>query len=171
MVTRFLMADTHFGHENINKFMGKDGQKLRPFSCAEEMDETIVNNVNRVCGPKDILYIAGDVVIGRRHLETLKRIHCEKVLIKGNHDIFDLKYYAEVFRDIRGSHKLGEFIITHIPIHPQSLARWCTGNIHGHLHDGRVLLEDGSIDRRYICVSCEHINYTPIAFDDIESIR
>ena len=169
----FLIADTHFGHSGICEFLRADGvTKERPWDNVEEMDEALVANWNSVVGAKDKIYHLGDVVINRKALKTLERLNGEKVLIKGNHDLFRLEEYTPYFKDIRGSHKLDDYILTHIPIHPDSLARWTAGNIHGHLHSNRVMKyrvnNPDVIDPRYYCVSVEHINYTPIAFEELK---
>lgn len=170
----FLIADTHFSHNGITKFLNSDGTKLRPWDNIEEMDEALVDNWNKVVTPKDKVYHLGDVVINRKALQILHRLNGEKVLIKGNHDLFQLKEYIPFFKDIRGSHKLDNYLLTHIPVHPDSLARWANGNIHGHLHSGRVMKgcshnkEVFVIDPQYYCVSVEHIDYTPIAFEDLK---
>jgi calcineurin-like phosphoesterase family protein len=173
----FLIADTHFGHKGVTQFLNYNGTKLRPWDNTEEMDEALIENWNKAVRPKDKVYHLGDVVINRKALKTLSRLNGEKVLVKGNHDLFRLEEYTPYFKDIRGSHKLDNFILTHIPIHPDSLARWCGGNIHGHLHNGKVEYTDwhkigyGEIyDPRYFCVSVEQINYTPIAFEEVKKI-
>lgn len=150
--------------------MGSNGTKLRPWDTTEEMDEALVENWNKDVKPKDKVYHLGDVVINRGALPILARLNGDKVLVKGNHDIFRAAEYLQYFRDIRGSHKLGEFVLSHIPVHPDSISRWAKGNVHGHLHDDRVML-NSEIDKRYICVSVEHTNYTPIPFDEIEKYR
>lgn len=161
----FLISDTHFGHANILTFLNADGSKLRPFSSLEEMHDVMIENWNKVVSPQDKVYHLGDVAIPRRGLEVLKKLNGRKILIRGNHDIFKLKDYTPYFEDIRGSHKLDTFILSHIPIHPESLARWTSGNIHGHTH-GNVLRDSG-----YIGVSVEQINYTPIDFEEIKNRR
>lgn len=87
---------------------------------------------------------------------------------------FKLHEYTPYFRDIRGFGAFDGFALTHIPIHPDSLERW-KGNIHGHLHSNRVMTTDYChgdmfevIDSRYLCVSMEHINYTPISWDEVK---
>ena len=97
---------------------------------------------------------------------TLARLNGDKVLIKGNHDIFDVSKYLEYFRDIRAYHILNDMILSHIPIHPASLDRFKT-NIHGHLHSTRVLTETGNIHKDYFCVSVEHTDYTPISLEEV----
>jgi calcineurin-like phosphoesterase family protein len=158
---RFLVADTHFGHVGVCNFLRDDGTKLRPWTNYEEMDADMVKLWNDTVGPKDTVYHLGDVVINRRALSTLSLLNGRKVLIKGNHDIFKLEDYLKYFDDIRAYYIDDNFIMSHIPIHPDSKGRF-KGNIHGHLHHRRVLLPDGNIDPFYYCVSVEHTFYTPI---------
>lgn len=99
-------------------------------------------------------------------------------MIKGNHDIFELKDYTPYFRDIRGYHVINGMILSHIPIHEASLGRFGC-NIHGHTHSNRVRLPTGinpetgeiiygdKIDPRYFCVSAEQIDYAPIEHDEL----
>jgi len=163
----FLVSDTHFGHEKTcTVFKREDGSPLRPFASAEEMDEVMVQRWNERVRPKDKVYHIGDVVIGRKHLKTLGRLNGDKVLIRGNHDIFHLHDYTEYFRDVRGYHVMNGMILSHIPVHADSLARFGT-NIHGHLHANRVRLADGSIDVRYHCVCVEQTDFAPILFEDV----
>lgn len=166
----FLIADTHFNHKKIVEFNGVHGTKLRPWTTVEEMNEAFIGNWNSVVPENGKVYILGDAGFGKTGLEIFRRLNGKHCLIKGNHDIRPLDEYLEHFYDIRGSHHLGDFVLTHIPIHPDSLSRYKDGNIHGHLHDGRVML-NGEIDKRYICVSAEHTNFTPISFNQIESLR
>jgi calcineurin-like phosphoesterase family protein len=158
----FLISDTHFGHGNILNFKDKKGNAVRPFSSAEEMDETLIENWNKVVKPTDKIYHLGDVAIPRKGLECLKRCNGNKVLIRGNHDIFKLKDYAEHFRDIRGCYVLDGYVFTHIPIHKDCSARF-KKNIHGHLHTNKLE------DKFYFNVSVEQINYTPINFEEIKN--
>lgn len=164
---RFFISDTHFSHKNICKFMRKDGETpLRPWDDVEEMDEILVQNWNSVVGEHDKVYHLGDVFIPRRGRFILDRLNGKKVLIKGNHDIFALKDYTPWFKDIRAYMKIDDIIFTHVPIHTCNLYRF-KNNVHGHLHEHRVLLDDGEIDPRYFSVCVEHINYTPIEFSEL----
>lgn len=163
----FLTADSHFGHKGVTQFLGPDGvTKLRPWDNTEDMDEALIANWNSVVRPKDKVYHLGDVVINRKALKTLARLNGDKVLIKGNHDIFRLEEYTPYFRDIRAFGHFDGFALTHIPIHPDSLSRW-KGNAHGHLHSNRVMLGD-RIDPRYLCLSVEQTNFTPISWEAVK---
>lgn len=161
----FLVSDTHFGHNGVTKFLKEDGTKVRPWDSVEEMDEVLIDNWNKTVSNKDLVYHLGDVVMNRRCLETVRRLNGEKVLIRGNHDVFRLEELTKFFKDIMGSHVLHGMLLTHIPIHPDSLYRY-SANIHGHLHEKRVML-NGEIDKRYYSVSVEQINYTPISLEDL----
>lgn len=160
----FLVADTHFGHENVLNFKREDGSPLRDFPDINFHDEYLISRWNSVVGVNDKVYHLGDV--GFKSFSKLSlilgRLNGQKVLIKGNHDGFKLSQYQQYFKDIRGTHQLDKFILSHIPIHPCSISRW-KANIHGHVHDKSL------VDPRYINVSVENINYTPIDFEEIRS--
>ena len=51
--------------------------------------------------------------------------------------------------------------LTHCPIHPREFEDRVVRNLHGHLHEHVVLDDKGEPDPRYICVSCEQLDYTP----------
>lgn len=153
-----------FPYDGMCRFTCPDGSKLRPWDGPAEMDEALVAAWNAEVQPGDTVYHLGDVAMARRHIATIGRCNGIKVLIKGNHDLFDLADYAPYFRDIRGSHVLAGKLLTHIPVHPASLDRWGV-NIHGHLHSERVLGINGTPDPRYICVSVEQTGFAPVPLD------
>jgi calcineurin-like phosphoesterase family protein len=174
----FLVSDTHFGHAGVCRFMREDGvTKLRPWDNPEEMDEEMVRRWNERVRPNDKVYHLGDVVINRRALPTLARLNGDKVLIRGNHDIFPDTEYGKYFRELRAYHVMNGMILSHIPVHEASLGRFGT-NIHGHLHASRVkkargvdartgeTLYSNEIDTRYWCACVEQTNFTPILFED-----
>jgi len=161
MTCTWITSDTHFGHAGICKFLRDDGTKVRPWDDPEEMTEALVENWNRVVGPKDRVYHLGDVVINRRYLKVLERLNGRKKLIRGNHDLFKLADYAPYFDDILGCWPLDNLMMTHIPIHEDSFGGRIRGNAHGHLH-WRVVG-----DPRYFNCCVEHTNYTPINFEEV----
>ena len=166
MPSVWLTSDTHFGHTGVCRFTREDGvTKLRPWTDPGEMDEAMVKLWNDRVRPKDKVYHLGDVVINRKFLHILDRLNGDKVLIKGNHDIFRLEDYYPRFRDIRGYHVLNGMIMSHVPVHTDSIERFGT-NIHGHLHAHRVM-RDGSVDPRYHSVCVEHTDYAPISLEEV----
>ncbi len=178
MPSVFLTSDTHFGHINICNFTNYDGSPVRPWNDVQEMDEEMVKRWNNTVGPKDKVYHLGDVVINRRCLAIMDRLNGDKVLIRGNHDIFRLSDYTPYFRDVRGCHVMNGMILTHIPISKDSLARFGC-NIHGHTHGNRVrklrgvnvktgeMLYSDEIDPDYFCVCVEQTDFTPILFEEV----
>jgi calcineurin-like phosphoesterase family protein len=168
----FLVSDTHFGHTGVCKFTRNDGvTKLRPWDNADEMDEEMVKRWNETVRPNDKVYHLGDVVINRKALKTLHRLNGDKVLIRGNHDIFRDDEYRLFFRELRAYHVMNGMILSHIPIHTESLGRFGT-NIHGHLHANRVMIQKHAkatpeIDPRYHCVCVEQTDFRPILFEDV----
>ena len=173
MPSVFLVSDTHFGHAGVCRFTRRDGTKLRPWTDPAEMDEAMVKAWNDRVRPGDKVYHLGDVVINRRALPILNRLNGDKVLIRGNHDIFKDEDYTPYFRSLRGYHVMNGMILSHIPIHSDSLGRFGV-NIHGHLHADRVmrsLATSGvldSIDTRYHCVCVEQTpDFAPILFEDV----
>jgi calcineurin-like phosphoesterase family protein len=173
MPSVFLVSDTHFGHAGVCRFTRADGvTKLRPWDSAEEMDEAMVKAWNERVRPNDKVYHLGDVVINRKALPILSRLNGDKVLIRGNHDIFKDEDYTKYFRSLRGYHVMNGMILSHIPVHPDSLGRFGV-NIHGHLHANRVmrpLATSGVIDAvdvRYHNVCVEMTDFAPILFEDV----
>ena len=175
----FLVSDTHFGHMGVCKFTRSDGvTKLRPWDTPEEMDEEMIRRWNDRVRPNDKVYHLGDVVINRKALPTLARLNGDKVLIRGNHDIFRDTEYREYFRELRAYHVLNGMILSHIPVHEASLGRFGT-NIHGHLHATRVkkargvdartgeVLYSSEPDVRYHCVCVEQTDFAPILLEDV----
>ena len=175
----FLVSDTHFGHEKTcSVFKREDGSPLRPFANAAEMDEVMVQRWNETVNPHDKVYHLGDVAMGKKALPIMSRLNGDKVLIRGNHDIFDVNVYTPYFRDVRGCHMLDGMFLSHVPIHPESLHRFGT-NIHGHLHANRVkkmrgidvatgeILYSNENDPRYHSVCVELTDFRPISFDDV----
>ena len=180
MPSVFLVSDTHFGHAGVCRFTHPDDPevKLRPWTDPDEMDDEMVRRWNDRVRPTDKVYHLGDVVINRKALKTLSRLNGDKVLIRGNHDIFPDVEYREYFRELRAYHVMNGMILSHIPLHNDSLGRFGV-NIHGHLHANRVkkargvdaktgaILYSDEPDVRYHCVCVEQTDYTPILFEDV----
>ena len=168
----FLVSDTHFGHTGVCKFTLDDGvTKLRPWTDPDEMDEEMIKRWNERVKPTDKVYHLGDVVINRKSLGIMRRLNGDKVLIRGNHDIFRDDEYREHFRELRAYHVMNGMILSHIPLHPESLGRFGV-NVHGHTHANRVtkVKHEGAapvIDTRYHCVCVEQTDFAPILFEDV----
>lgn len=171
MANIFFTSDWHLGHQNILTFNRQDGKPVRKFSSVDEMHEYMIDKHNSVVSAADRVYVLGDVCFTNKWLSLVQRFNGRKVLVKGNHDTLKLSQYVEYFDDIRGVHQFKGIIMSHIPIHHESLARWGV-NVHGHLHTNKVLLEDGTEDFRYLNVSVESLNdYTPISLEEVKALK
>ena len=88
----FFTSDTHYHHANIcsatTSWAVNDGY-ARPFDSLEQMNDTLVNNINEAVGENDILFHLGDWSFGGfdKIAEFRDRINCKNIhLILGNHD-------------------------------------------------------------------------------------
>lgn len=161
MANIFVISDTHFGHANILNFKREDGSPLRNFHYVEEMDQLICDRWNAVVSSCDKIYHLGDVTMDKRDISVMNRLNGHKRLVRGNHDIAGTREYLKYFEEIYGSRVLDRMILTHIPIHPDSLGRF-RGNIHGHIH------ARPSPGPKYFNASVEAIDYTPISIEEIK---
>lgn len=160
----YAIADLHLGH-------GPGILQIRPqFKTIEEHDKFVVDSINAVVNPNDTLFLPGDIVIREAGWAWFYKINCRNiVLIPGNHCGERTPARGVFFKTITGAHArrlpsstIGA-VFTHIPIHPSCLDRW-TVNVHGHLHDQKI------DDPRYLCVSCEAVDYRPINMEEIRDI-
>ena len=148
----FVIADTHFHHENIIKYSG------RPFKTVEEMDEEMIKRWNNKVAKDDIVIHLGDFALGsKKEISNLrKRLNGSIILIKGNHD---KRASGEAgFFVINGTIEIGNMIFSHNPLLKEDIPKGFV-NIHGHLH------EKESLNGINVCV--EKINYEPLAIEDL----
>ena len=159
----WVVSDTHFGHNNILKFKGDDGELIRPgFESAEDMNEQMIECWNSVVKDGDIVYHLGDVYFGELG-QCLNRCRGRKRLILGNHDDGKDSELQRSFGKIMMWRMFPEFglLLTHVPVHESSLGIKAHKNVHGHIHQRKLP------DDRYINVSVEVINYTPVNIDSL----
>ena len=179
----WVISDTHFRHESLLNFVGKDGELVRGkhFKDIDDHDEQLIERWNSVVKPGDTVYHLGDVVIGNNigkewFNKNFSQLHGNKILIAGNHDDIIFLASTKLFIDIRIWKFFENFglILSHVPMHERSAMLWGSKdvglrntpipllNIHGHIH------ENPSPPGRYRCVSVEQINYTPINIEDLK---
>lgn len=92
----FFSSDFHFGHKNIIRLSN------RPFKTIDEMDDFIINNLNKKIKSNGILFFLGDFLFkgNKKPFAIAKayreRIKCERIyFIAGNHDK-RLKYHPAI---------------------------------------------------------------------------
>ena len=83
----WFTSDTHFYHSNIIGFC------KRPFKNVEDMNETLIENWNRVVGQDDIVFHLGDFCLGgsAEWTKILDRLNGKIYLIMGNHDLKNIR--------------------------------------------------------------------------------
>jgi len=159
MSDTWFISDLHLGHSNILRFE----PVARPFEALEEMHEAIIARWNAVVQKYDKVFVLGDFAFSREGLELAARLRGQKRLILGNHDTYAAPDYLKYFRSVHGVVFWGDCILTHVPVHPSQLESRSRYNVHGHLHSRQISKQSHlQVDPRYINVSCEQNNLTPI---------
>lgn len=160
----YLIADTHFNHDNIIKYCN------RPFRDIEEMNNTIINNWNSIVDKDDIVYHLGDFLLGDNIKEFLSKLNGKIYLVRGNHDGKSITFYNNIGLEVVSTKtKLDEYkiILSHRPLEDNQIPNAYI-NIHGHIHNAKL---DSSFDpNRHRCVSVEVINYKPIKIENVRKV-
>lgn len=164
----WLLFDPHFNHRKIITFKQRDGvTPLRDFATIEEMNETIIENYNKVVKPGDKVYFGGDV--GTELAQIMPRLPGRRQLIVGNHDHEPIQLYAKWFRKIAlwkyvtpDSHGVPlNMIVTHAPLHKVSFYYKSAFCVHGHIH-----MDEPLLGRRYLNLACELVGYRPVHVEE-----
>lgn len=161
MAETYFIGDTHFNHTKIVQY-GRD------FPTWEDHDEYVIKQWNQEVRSQDKVYLLGDVHMGHKGIDKLSRLNGKISIVLGNHDMGMAKDYLKHVSNVRACKEFkGGILATHIPVHPDCLNRRSMQyNVHGHLHKNivyrRNLLGIKVPDKRYLCVSCEQIDYTPV---------
>ena len=148
----WITSDTHYGHKNICRGVTNwrlpDGtipiSQTRDFKSVEQMNDTIVNNINEVVKQEDILIHLGDWSFGG--FENIRkfydRIICKNIhLILGNHDhhiLNNRENVQELFLTVSQYETLvigkQEFRLMHYPISSWDGLNKGVMHLHGHCH-------------------------------------
>lgn len=188
MKDRWIISDTHFGHNNIIKFTKPDGSPIRPgftpeptrafvrFKDIEHHDETLIQRYNERVGLHDRVYFLGDF---GRPLDICSRLNGKKILILGNHDdIHDPRSLGKYFEKVLAWRVWGQevgfnypVVGCHFPLHADERKPAVRRiNVHGHIHEKVVMRANGLIDPWYINVCVEHTNHAPMPWETLTKI-
>lgn len=95
-----------------------------------------------------------------KYYYRLDQLNGIKKVVLGNHDRPQhVKELLNYVNSVCAMINYQGFIMTHCPIHERELIG--KKNVHGHVH------EKSLDDSRYINVSCDVLNYTPILFSEL----
>ncbi len=165
----YMIADTHFSHKNIIDYCN------RPFNNVDEMNQTIINNWNKIVKKNDVVYHLGDFFLGSKYdLEDIvNQLNGKIYLIRGNHDRLTAKSYEDCGITLLKSAPIimdnYKVMLSHRPL-PNTMIKDGYVNIHGHIHQNK--LEDNYdvtlFDiNKHINVSCDMLNFKPILLEDL----
>jgi calcineurin-like phosphoesterase family protein len=163
LIFDFVTADLHLGHVNVLK------HAMRPFSCIEEHDETLISQWNKVVSKKNTIVIIGDLA-WKNHRSYLSRLNGKKILIKGNHDKMSQLDYSQFTRvetlwDTKQDNI--KICFCHYPMLSwNSSCHLDSWNLHGHSHGRTSELE--TIFRMDCGVDCSPEFYSPFSWDFIK---
>jgi calcineurin-like phosphoesterase family protein len=186
-MNRWFTSDLHLGHTKIIELCN------RPFNSIDEMNEIIINNWNSVVKYHDVVYVLGDVALGKiaETLPMVKRLSGRKFLVPGNHDRcwsgnkkirpVDVSRYTNVGFEI--SPEQSKLVMSpyawwrlcHFPYSGDSRDddRYLTHRpirtneqilLHGHVH------EKWKVNDRQINVGVDVWHFTPVHEDSIREI-
>ena len=168
----WFTSDTHFYHSNIIRYCD------RPFKHADEMNEILIENWNRVVQPDDQIYHLGDFAFcpPDKAANIARRLHGKKFLLKGNHDrtkmIKELMPFFEWIKDVHllnvqdksmqyGNQQIWLSHYCHLVWPQQGYGVW---HLFGHSH-GKC---EVSFAAKAIDVGVDSWQYEPISYDQIK---
>lgn len=78
----WFTSDTHFYHSKVIKMCN------RPFDDVEDMNESIINNYNKLVKKEDVGIFVGDIFFcsKTKARDIMSRLNGRKILVLGNHD-------------------------------------------------------------------------------------
>ena len=156
MSETFFTGCTHFGHANIIKLCN------RPFGDVGEMNEALIQNWNKVVGPKDEIFHLGDFFFWHMKDAEIKkirdRLNGSIISVRGNHDKWGPAEYIEVEKKGR------QLVLFHYPI--EEWNGFYKGAIHLHCHTHSKIFRSG--ERRFN-VGVDANGFEPVHIDHILS--
>ena len=157
----FLIADTHFYHDNIHKYCKRHSPNI------DEYTNGFIYYINKFLKKDDIILHLGDLACGpRKSVEGLKdlmaKFKCEKHFIRGNHDYWltNEDLYKIGFKSVRNYIRIDDVLFCHYPLDKPMDAGYRSQSeiwdlfydnpeikviYHGHIHNNRLLRNDGLI--------------------------
>lgn len=180
----YFTSDTHYGHKNIVRGVSdwEDKSQCRNFDSIDEMNEVIVQNINKIVKPEDTLYHLGDWSLGGMEKIAVFRykLKCKNIhLILGNHDTHLWKpdfAGRDLFTSIKGldiiklpngfSATLCHFALR-TWVH-QSKGTWM---LYGHSHNNLPPIKIGNKFAKTMDVGMDtHPEFRPYHLDEIHEI-
>ena len=163
-MTRYLLADTHFGDADVLDYTG------RSFGSVGAMNDALLAGWNRVVGASDEVLFVGDLAVPSEPTTVrrwLSRLRGDVTFVAGDHDDGARRSHAvdarESYRFEAGGRR---FRCVHRPDDaPPDRDGWL---VHGHHHDTRPeeypFLDP---DARRVNVGVELLGYEPLSLGEL----
>lgn len=168
----YFSSDHHMNHEAAIRMCN------RPFATVEEMNRTLIDNINARVHKNDTLYLLGDITnkgtVASAN-ELIAQIKCpNKILVRGNHD---KNYDKTLFKEI---HNLTEIhvgmggknysiTLCHFDMNSWYKSRHGSLHLHGHIHskygEYNFLMREQGIRRYDVGVDANH--FMPVSLEEI----
>lgn len=164
----WFTSDLHFNHDR--DFIWGD----RGFKSVHEMNEEQVKRYNEVVSDEDIVYIAGDSIMGsdiNAGLALLRRLKGTKYFVIGNHDTdarIEAYKKSGIAADIQFAYRLKykgiTYLVTHYPTITANGDDLRVINLFGHTHQSSNFFED----KPYMYhIGVDSHNCYPVCIDEI----
>jgi calcineurin-like phosphoesterase family protein len=169
----YFSSDLHLNHENIIKF-GRD------FKNVSHMNRTIIDNINKVCQPTDLLILLGDTLMGNKdYNDFCSNINCNLIILYGNHcninrfkevtasNLLYHGYYLEIQVDKQ------DIICSHYPMMHWNYQKDGSFMLHGHNHgyECAVLKEIHKYKSMEVGIDCyyeEYKEWKPYSYKEVK---
>lgn len=173
----FFTSDTHFWHKNIIKFCN------RPFSSIEEMNDTIIENWNKVVGENDIVFHLGDFCFcgSDKFKDIIEKLNGRIYLILGNHDWKTIKNhhtskFEGIYQQLAIKVNGRKIYLNHFPFlcYGSSYKNNPVWALSGHTHICKIRNTGKDFERmNYLFptqydVGVDFNDYTPISFKEVK---
>lgn len=154
----WFTADEHYGHHNTIKYNN------RPFSSVEEMNETIINNHNKVINKNDLVIHAGDFTLrDKKYAESIiRKLTGKHIFLRGSHDRWLRQSHA---KDLYEKTIEKQFIVVcHYAMRVWHRSHYNSWQLYGHSH-GRLEPVGKQWD-----IGVDNNNFYPVSFEQIKEI-
>lgn len=173
----FFTSDHHFGH----KLMAAVGKGLRPFNTTREMNQSLIEEWNKVVPKDGLVYHLGDFSLtsGEITIEILDQLNGDIVLLKGNHyhtdqqvarthhKIIEFADYASIYVkefDHQSKGDMQLICMSHYPMLVWDKSHYGSWMLHGHCHGN---LEE-SFTRKSFDVGIDTLPYRPYTYQEVQ---
>jgi len=160
MTAIWLTSDTHFGHDNIRVHCH------RPFDSVEEMDETIIENWNRLIDKTDLVYHLGDFAWRGREKYYRKALNGRIILIRGNHDrknVHNLGLFEHVHSLLNTKINSQAITLCHYALRVWHRSHFNAWHLFGHSH-GKLCGFGKSFD-----IGVDANNFEPLSWEEVQA--